>query len=224
MQWGFTVEGKKGPPIINARSESVMERPMFKTAILRHRCLIPCNGFYEWNAKKEKFFYHSPGRGMMLLAGIWRMERGARLPRFTILTRDAVGDMLDIHDRMPVVVPRELADTWLLEASKIEEVLGQAVTELSISYLRQAGLIERVGSAKSGHWVVRQGHLRHQSQMERSMVALPLVLFLLRFYLEVVLVQQCPVAGHISCCHRDAPKIRFFTDLHHWPHCLHIDV
>ena len=132
MQWGFTVEGKKGPPIINARSESVMDRPMFKTAILRHRCLVPCNGFYEWDAKKEKFFYHSPGRGMMLLAGIWRMERGARLPRFTILTRQAVGDMLDIHDRMPVVVPRELADTWLLEASKIAEVLERAVTELAI--------------------------------------------------------------------------------------------
>jgi len=135
MQWGFTVEGKKGPPIINARSETIVERPMFQKPIQRHRCLIPCNGFYEWDARKQKYFYHSPGRGMMLLAAIWRMERGARLPRFTILTRQAVGDMLEIHDRMPVVVPRELADTWLLEASKITEVLGQAVTELAIENL-----------------------------------------------------------------------------------------
>ena len=71
----------------------------------------------------------------MLLAGIWRMERGACLPRFTILTRQAVGDMLEIHDRMPVVVPRELVDTWLLEVSKIAEVLERAVTELSVESL-----------------------------------------------------------------------------------------
>ena len=134
MQWGFTQEGKK-QPIINARSETVMERPMFKQPIVRHRCLIPCNGFYEWDAKKNKYFYHTTGRGLMLLAGIWRRERGARLPRFTILTRQAVGDMLEIHDRMPVIVPRELADTWLLESGKAMEVIGQAVTELGIENL-----------------------------------------------------------------------------------------
>lgn len=131
MQWGFTLPGKK-QPIINARSESVFDRPMFKSAILRSRCLIPCSGFYEWDAKKQKYFYHSPGRGMLLLAGIWRTERGANLPRFTILTREAVGEMADVHDRMPVIVPRELADTWLLESTKTAEVIRQAVTAIDI--------------------------------------------------------------------------------------------
>jgi len=68
----------------------------------------------------------------MLLAGIWRMERGAHLPRFTILTRQAVGDMLEVHDRMPVIVPRELADAWLAESASIAEVLKQATTELGM--------------------------------------------------------------------------------------------
>jgi len=131
MQWGFTQEGKR-QAIINARSETVMERPMFKTPLLRHRCLIPCNGFYEWDEKKNKYLYHSPGRGLMLLAGIWRMERGARLPRFTILTREAVGDMADIHDRMPVIIPRELADTWLAESAMITDVIRQARTDIAI--------------------------------------------------------------------------------------------
>lgn len=131
MQWGFTLPGKK-QPIINARSESVFDRPMFKTAIQRSRCLIPYSGFYEWDAKKQKHFYHSPGRGMLLLAGIWRTERGASLPRFTILTREAVGEMADIHDRMPVIVPRDLADTWLLESTKAAEVIRQAVTAIDI--------------------------------------------------------------------------------------------
>jgi len=131
MQWGFTLDGKK-QSIINARSESAMERPMFKTPMQRHRCLIPCNGFYEWDSRKQKYFYHPLGRGTLFLAGIWRMERGARLPRFTILTRQAVGDMADIHDRMPVIIPRELIDAWLLESSKIAEVMRQAVTELAI--------------------------------------------------------------------------------------------
>ena len=130
MQWGFTLHGNKRP-VINARSETAMERPIFQKPMQRHRCLIPCSGFYEWDAKKQKYF-HLPSRGVMLLAGIWRMERGARLPCCTILTRQAVGDMLEVHDRMPVIVPRELADAWLMESASIAEVLKQAVTELGM--------------------------------------------------------------------------------------------
>ena len=138
MQWGFTLEGKKGAPIINAREESVMERPMFKTAIQRHRCLIPCSGYYEWKkdtSPKQKHCFHLLGKGTMYLAAIWRMERGANLPRFTILTRQAVGDLADIHDRMPVIIPRELVDTWLTDGTQIAEVLRQAVTEIGFENL-----------------------------------------------------------------------------------------
>jgi len=129
MQWGFMQEGKK-QPIINARSESVFGRPMFKTPIQRHRCLVPCHGFYEWDKRKQKYLYHLAGNDLMYLAAIWRIERGARCPRFTILTRDAVGDLWEIHDRMPVIVPKELADTWLMENSRIAEVIRQARTDV----------------------------------------------------------------------------------------------
>jgi len=138
MQWGFTLEGKKGPPIINAREESVMEKPMFKNAIIRHRCLVPCSGYYEWKKdgkRKEKHYFHLHGKGTMYLAAIWRMERGANLPRFTIITRDAAGHIADIHDRMPVIIPRELVDTWLTDGTKIAEVLRQAVREIAFENL-----------------------------------------------------------------------------------------
>jgi len=136
MQWGFMQEEKK-QPIINARSESAMDRPMFKTPLLRHRCLVPCNGFYEWDKRKNKYLYHVAGNGLMYLAGIWRMERGYRYPRFTILTRDAAGDLWEIHDRMPVIVPRELADTWLTESSQIADVIRQAKTDVEVENLSQ---------------------------------------------------------------------------------------
>ena len=141
MQWGFTLEGIKGPPIINARQESLMEKPMFKKEILRHRCLVPCSGYYEWKkassgkGKGMKHYFHLLGKGTMYLAAIWRMERGANLPRFSIITRDAVGDLADIHDRMPVIIPRELIDTWLTESSQIAEVLRQATTEIGFENL-----------------------------------------------------------------------------------------
>jgi len=131
MQWGFTQTGKK-QRVINARSETIMERPMFHQAALRRRCLIPCNGFFEWDKQGRKFLYHSLGRGVMYLAGLWQEDSGVRRPTFTILTRDAVGDMLEIHDRMPIIVPPELIDTWLLQPSKIAEVLQMAVTEIGI--------------------------------------------------------------------------------------------
>jgi len=131
MSWGFSVEGKK-QLIINARSETILERPMFQKPALRNRCLILCNGFFEWNKRKQKYLYQLPGGGLMYLAGIWRMERGSNTPKFTILTRDAVGDQLDVHDRIPVIVPRELIYTWLAESGKIMEIIQQAVTELRI--------------------------------------------------------------------------------------------
>ena len=134
MAWGFRMEGKK-QLIINARSETIMERPMFQKPAQRARCLIQCHGFYEWDKRKQKYLYKLPGGGRMYLAGIWRMEPGSGTPRFTILTRQAVGDQLEIHDRIPVIVPPELIYTWLAESAKTMEIIQQAITELWIDNL-----------------------------------------------------------------------------------------
>jgi len=119
MTWGFALEGKK-QPVFNAREETALERAMFKQAMLGRRCLIPATGYYEWKhegKKKTKYYFHLSGKGIMYLAGCWRMEYGARLPSCVILTRQAAGDLADIHDRMPVIIPPERVDEWLTESS-----------------------------------------------------------------------------------------------------------
>lgn len=113
MIWGFpSPKGKQ--LIINARSETVCERPMFRGAMQRGRCIIPTCGFYEWshdaNGKAvDKYLFRTKEDKMLYLAGLYRKyEDGFR---FVILTRAANALMAEIHDRMPVVVDRsDLAD------------------------------------------------------------------------------------------------------------------
>jgi len=145
MSWGFSGEGIKNP-IINARSETVLEKPMFRNPILRHRCVVLCDAFYEWKQHKEKHIYRMPGGGRMYLAAIWRMERSSNIPRFTILTRDAVGDQLEVHPRIPVVIPPELIYTWIAESAKIQEIIGLAMTELTVksTVVREPTLFDMV--------------------------------------------------------------------------------
>jgi putative SOS response-associated peptidase YedK len=86
------------------------------------RCLIPASGYYEWAAgrrgQKAKYYFHSPN-GSLYLAGCWRQEpQGAA---FVILTRDAVNGCEAVHDHMPVIIPRELADEWLNGNPKVME-------------------------------------------------------------------------------------------------------
>lgn len=134
MQWGFASFDSKSRPIINARSETVFDRKMFSGPMQKGRCLIPCSGYFEWQTEgrvKTKHFFHLPGKGTMYLAGCWRQEKGKPLPTFVILTRDAAGHLADIHPRMPVIIPRDLADVWLTDGTQIAEVLRQAVTALA---------------------------------------------------------------------------------------------
>ena len=118
MTWGFPRMGTTDVTY-NARSEGVLdEKSMFRDSMVRRRCVVPAAGYYEtWKKRGQevKYYFRLPGGGMMYLAGCWREERGARLPVFTILTRDAVGELGDIHNRMPVLIAPERVDEWLVE-------------------------------------------------------------------------------------------------------------
>jgi putative SOS response-associated peptidase YedK len=110
MRWGFS--GFDGKPIINARSETALEKPMFRAAMLERRCLIPASSYFEWRKdgnRKTKFEFRLPQRSL-LLAGCWREEKDGAA--FVILTRDAVNGCEEIHERMPVIIPREHAGDW----------------------------------------------------------------------------------------------------------------
>ena len=121
MKWGFS--GFDGKPVINARSETALQKPMFQKNMLERRCLIPASGYYEWQkngAKKIQFRFYKPDR-LLYLAGCYRQEKNSPIFNFVILTAQAVNGLEAIHDRMPVIIPREHINTWLNESPNAAE-------------------------------------------------------------------------------------------------------
>ena len=108
---------------INARSESIHEKPTFRQAFRTTRCLIPATGYYEWATSLGKYppkqpFYISSAvdNTSLSIAGIWstwKNENGNEIQSAAIITREAVGELATIHSRMPVFMPSDRWDTWL---------------------------------------------------------------------------------------------------------------
>ena len=107
---------------INARSESVHEKPTFRSSFRHHRCLIPASGYYEWATEignhktKQPYFITRDDKKLLAFAGIeskWISPQGEEITSAALLTRDAVGDLAKIHNRMPVLLPRDRWDAWL---------------------------------------------------------------------------------------------------------------
>ena len=131
LTWGL-VPGwahEPGPGIINARAESVADKPSFREAFEGRRCLVPADGFYEWRkdgGSKIPYWIHPPRGGLISFAGIW--ERWRRpgvepLHTFAIITTDASDDVAAVHDRMPVVVAAEARVRWLDRSTPREDLL-----------------------------------------------------------------------------------------------------
>lgn len=129
MKWGYEVPGLK-KEIINARSETVREKRLFCQDFTYRRCLIPARSFYEWKrdeAKKVRYRFYD-GNGILYLAGIYHAsEQG---DEFAILTREAQGCMLGIHDRMPVLIRQEDVEAWLFSGDEAEELLNSSLQGL----------------------------------------------------------------------------------------------
>ena len=133
---------------INARSESIHEKPTFRDAFRASRCLIPATGYYEWATSLGKFppkqpFYITSQNGAPLsIAGIcstWRSEKGELIQSASIITREAVDELATIHSRMPVFISRDRWDEWLNPDNREIEKL-QA---LMVSNNPAGGLITR---------------------------------------------------------------------------------
>ncbi len=133
FRWGLVPPWSKGPQtgpkLINARSETVHQKPAFREAFARRRCLVPVNGFYEWQKRpdgSQPFLFRRRDHDVFALAGIWeRWEYpgGRVLETCSILTTAANSLMRPIHHRMPVVVPETDWRLWFdLEPSRQEAV------------------------------------------------------------------------------------------------------
>jgi putative SOS response-associated peptidase YedK len=123
MRWGFIPSWVRDPRgfalLINARAETVLDKPAFKNAIRRRRCLIPADGYYEWSqseARKRAYFIHPrDGQpfGFAALAETWIGPNGEELDTVAILTTAASTDLAVLHPRVPVTIARDDFDCWL---------------------------------------------------------------------------------------------------------------
>lgn len=138
FRWGlvpsWAKEEKIGYRMINARSETVREKPSFRSLFPRRRCLVPADGFYEWvgpKGAKERHWIFTEDRSLFFMAGLWDRWRpegrdDASLFTFTILTTDANELVSPIHDRMPVILSEEDRERWLnphSDPDELEELL-----------------------------------------------------------------------------------------------------
>ena len=123
MHWGMTPlwsrPDRPAQELINARSETVRQKPVFSASFAERRCLIPVDAFYEWQRRtngNQPFLFRAAKGGLLALAGIWmdcKLATGDLLRTCAILTTTANGTMLPVHDRMPVILPEASWQTWL---------------------------------------------------------------------------------------------------------------
>ena len=159
MVWGFHLQ-PNNKLIINTRSETAMEKPMFRKSMLERRCLIPCSWYFEWetrdaqqsllddmpslqiqagqtikgkakNPTKIKYAIRPKAPGIIYLAGIYRYEENQKLPVLSILTRESAPEIAFIHDRMPVIFSDKLHGQWLDRSTDPMDVLKLCEKEMA---------------------------------------------------------------------------------------------
>ncbi len=116
--WGFPSGGRL---VINARSESALEKPLFRDCVQRSRCVIPASGFYEWDRDRRKHCFTMPGEHILFLAGLFCMQEGR--PRFTVLTAPANPSVEKVHSRMPLVLTRGQVEPWIFRPEAAPAIL-----------------------------------------------------------------------------------------------------
>ena len=160
MVWGFHLQ-PNNKLIINTRSETALEKPLFKKSMLERRCLIPCSWYFEWetrdaqqsllddmpslqiqaagqivkgkakNPAKIKYAIRPKAPGLIYLAGIYRYEEDQKLPVLSILTQEPAPEIAFIHDRMPVIFSDRNHGAWLDRSADPMDVLKLCEKEMA---------------------------------------------------------------------------------------------
>lgn len=129
LRWGLVPNWADEPSIgvrmLNARADTVAQKPAYRAAFAKRRCLIAADGFFEWlteGKKKQPFLFRMHDERVFAFAGIWETweRQGQRIESASILTTEANDVVRDIHDRMPVILPAEALAIWLAPATAPE--------------------------------------------------------------------------------------------------------
>ncbi len=127
LLWGFP-GFDKGKLLINARAESVKDKPTFADSFAQRRCVLPAAGFYEWDQKKEKVIFTLPDKPLLYLAGIYRPYGSQK--RFVVLTREANASMAPVHDRMPLILSGDEVGPWVRDRRAADDLLAKKLPML----------------------------------------------------------------------------------------------
>lgn len=157
LRWGlipvWAKDAKIGARAINARAETVAEKPMFRAAFKKRRCLVPASGYFEWRVEggaKQPYFIHQPGGELLMFAALWDAWRASEADEwvrtFTIVTGEPGKVSGDIHDRQPVIIPPDLLDTWLTTTPADALALLNDSPEAELTYYP---VTKAVGSPKN---------------------------------------------------------------------------
>jgi putative SOS response-associated peptidase YedK len=159
MRWGLLPAWVKDPRkfalLINARAETVLEKPAFKNAIRRRRCLIPADGYYEWQAsgtrKRPHFIHRRDGQpiGLAGLAETWTGPNGEELDTVAIVTASAGADLAALHDRVPMTIAPDDFEGWLdcsLEDAEAAMALMTAPQEDEFTWHETSTRVNRVAN------------------------------------------------------------------------------
>ncbi|MEI4770623.1 SOS response-associated peptidase [Psychrobacillus sp. FJAT-51614] len=161
LKWGlvppFAKDEKIGYKMINARSETVDEKPSFRQAFLKRRCLIPMDSFYEWKTNsdgKVPMRIKMKSDEVFTVAGlweIWKAPNGKKTYTCTLLTTEANTLMKDIHHRMPVILKRENEKEWLDSSLQDKEELKSLLVAYDASLMEAFPVSSEVNSPKNNH-------------------------------------------------------------------------
>ena len=165
VRWGLVPswsKDKKGAArLINARRETVTEKPAFKKAAARRRCLLPADGYYEWQKTpdgKIPYFLHDAGGEQLAFAGLYELWPDPALPdddpakwfwSATVITQQATDTLGEIHDRCPVIVPPHLRGPWLDCTSGDLEAAGELLRTMPEPVLEPRVVSSEVNSVKN---------------------------------------------------------------------------
>jgi putative SOS response-associated peptidase YedK len=159
LRWGLLPawsDASSGPPMINARSETAATKPAFRNAFRHRRCLIPADGFYEWQTAeggpKQPFLITLKDERPFAFAGLWERCRGPDqkpVESCTILTTDANDRLKDLHDRMPVILPADLYVPWLDPEIEDIDALESMLTPYPSAEMSLRPVSRRVNNARN---------------------------------------------------------------------------
>ena len=160
LHWGLVPSWAReraiGARMINARAETLAEKPAFRVAFRKRRCLVLADGYYEWRAVaggKQPYFIHLAGGGPFGMAGLWESWRdpgdGAALESCVIVTRSATNEVREIHDRMPVIVPPAEHGAWLDPAADGTGALAALLADGGLPELAARPVNRRVNNPRN---------------------------------------------------------------------------